>query len=505
MVQLAKRVLKNSAYNFLRIFVTTFGGLIFSAVLARMLGLELFGLYQLALSVGLIFMTFTSLGLHDVLIRFVSDALAKKDEDHARGYINYIIKLKIALSFSATLILLLSAKTLALHIFHKPELYWPLIFIAVFVLFQSSFEFVLSLAVSVQRFDFMTARYITFEVARILIVPSLILLGYGIYGALVGLIISVFVAFAASVIYIYRDYNFLFRGSVQEVDRSRVLRFLSYLTMGSVSGVIFTYIDSIMLGIFMPVESVGFYRIAVNIVFAVLAFVSIAQVLFPTFTQLKDAEVKDAFNKLFRYSSMLSFPLALGLISLSEPLIRTVYGNEYLPASIPTSILALLIIMSPLGYFGTLFNAKELPEYTAKLVLASSTLNIILNYILILKYGIMGAAVATLISRSLYNFGLGFLSGRIFGIYPKWDAMYKPLLASVGMYLLISAIPGPTGVLSTLGFVILAAVAYLLLMLAMKGADMDDLIYLSRATGQEKRLAWICRFLGDKYQGDRRK
>jgi O-antigen/teichoic acid export membrane protein len=495
MVQLAKKVLRNSAYNFLGVFVTTFGGLIFSVVLARMLGSELFGLYHLALSVGLIFLTFTSLGLHSVLIRYVSDALGRKDEELARGYIKYIIKIKIILSFSATLMLLVAAKPLALYVFHKPELYFPLILIAIYILFQSSLEFMISLAVSIQRFDLMTARYVTYEVARLLIVPSLILLGYGIYGALVGLIISVFLAFAVSVIYIYKDYSFLFRGSKREVDRSRVMRFLSYLTLGSISGVIFTYIDSVMLGIFMPVEAVGFYRIAINIVFAILALVSIAQVLFPTFTQLEDAEVKDAFNKLFRYSSMLSFPLALGLISLSEPLIRTVYGSEYLPATLPTNILALMIIMSPLGYFGTLFNAKEMPEHPAKLVVVSSTINIILNYILILKYGIMGAAVATLISRCLYNLGLGILSGRIFGIYPRWDAMYKPLISSLGMYLFISAIPTPSGVLSMLGLVALGAAVYVLLIFAIKGADKDDLIYLSRATGQEKRLAGLFKFL----------
>lgn len=495
MVQLASKVLRNSAYNFLGVFVTTFGGLIFSVILARMLGSELFGLYYLTLSVGLFFLTFTSLGLHNVLIRYVSDALGRKDEDLARGYIGYIVKIKLIFSFATTLILLLSAKPLALHLFHKPELYLPLIFISVFILLQSALDFVASLAVSVQRFEFMTARYITYEVARITIVPLLILLGYGIYGALVGLIISVFVAFAASTYLIYNDYKYLFRGPALEVDRSRVLRFLSYLTLGSVSGVIFMYIDSIMLGMFMPVDSVGFYRIAISIVFAILGLVSISQVLFPTFTQLKDVELEDAFNKLFRYSSMLSFPSALGLVFLSETLIRTVYGTEYLPAVLPTRILSLLIIMFPFGYFGVLFNAKEMPEYPAKLVVVSSTINIILNYVLILKYGVMGAAVATLISRCFNSISMGFLSGRIFGISPNWDAMYKPLISSVGMYLFMYSVPRPTGILSMLGLVILAALVYLLLMFTLKGADTDDLIYLSKATGQERRLVELCKYL----------
>ncbi|MGC9515095.1 flippase, partial [Methanocrinis sp.] len=495
MVQLAKTVLRNSAYNFLGVFATTFGGLIFSVILARMLGSELFGLYHLALSVGLFFLTFTTLGLHSVLIRYVSDALGRKDEDLARGYIRYITKIKVVLTIFTTLILLLLAKPLALYFFHKPEVYLPLIFIAIYILFQSSLDFVASLSISVQRFDFMTARYISYEVARIIIIPSLIFLGFGIYGALAGLIISVLLALVVAVILICKDYTFLFKGAALEVDRPRVLRFLSYLTLGSVSGVIFTYIDSIMLGMFMPVESVGFYRIAISIIFAILSLVSISQVLFPTFTQLQDAEVRDAFNKLFRYSSMLSFPSALGLIFLSEPLIRMVYGSEYLPAVLPTRILALLIIIFPFSYFGTLFNAREMPEYPAKLVVVSSSINIILNYVLILEYGIMGAAIATLISRCFNSIGLGYLSGRVFGIYPVWNVMYKPLISSMAMYLLISLLPGPSGIVSMLGLVALGAAVYVLVMYAIKGADKDDLIYLSRATGQEKRLAGLFKFL----------
>lgn len=495
MVQLAKTVLRNSAYNFLGVFTTTFGGLIFSVILARMLGSELFGLYYLALSVGLFFLTFTTLGLHSVLIRYVSDALGRNNGDLARGYIKYIIKIKVVLTVFATLILLLLAKPMASYVFHKPDVYLPLIFISIYVLFQSSLDFVASLAISVQRFDFMTARYITYEAARILIIPSLIFLGYGIYGALAGLIISVLLALVVAIILIYKDCRYLFKGVALEVDRPRVLRFLSYLTVGSVSGVIFTYIDSIMLGMFMPVESVGFYRIAISIIFAILSLVSISQVLLPTFTQLQDAEVSDAFNKLFRYSSMLSFPLALGLIFLSDPLIRMIYGSEYLPAVLPTRILALLIIIFPFGYFGTLFNAREMPEYPAKLVVVSSSINIILNYVLILKYGIMGAAIATLISRCFNSISLGYLSGRIFGIYPVWDVMYKPLISSMAMYLLISSIPGPSGILSMLGSVVLAAVVYMLLMFAMKGADKGDLIYLSRAMGQERRLVGLCKLL----------
>jgi len=55
MVELARKVLKNSIFNSLRALISGIGGFVFSVVLARLLTPEQYGIYALAMSVCFLF------------------------------------------------------------------------------------------------------------------------------------------------------------------------------------------------------------------------------------------------------------------------------------------------------------------------------------------------------------------------------------------------------------------------------------------------------------------
>jgi O-antigen/teichoic acid export membrane protein len=502
MVKLAQRVLKNSIYNSLGVLVTTLGGLIYTVILARLLLPELFGLYHLALSVGLLLLTFTNLGVHDTLIRYVSHAIGEEDHTLARSYVRYLFKIKIILSLSTSAILIFSADLLALQIFHKPEISPLLAIVGLYIFFQSLLEFVSSLFISLQKFELLTIRYVVYESARLILVPCFIIMGYGVGGALLGLVISVIFSLIVPNYFIFSSYKLIFKGPVCPIERRKILRFLGYLTFGSVSGAMFTYVDSIMLGIFMAAEYVGYYRAAFNIVIAFMGLVSISSVLFPVFTQMDKSELDNAFNRVFKYSSVISFPSAFGLIFLSDIIIRAVYGVDYLPAVIPMQVIALLVIIYPFSLFGVLFNAREMPEIPAKLTAIFSILNIVMNYFFILEWGIMGAAVATVFCRYLNVISFGILSRRILGISPSMDFMYKPLLSSIIMLCYLYIIPGPSGVLSTALVILTAAIVYLSSMVVMKGLLREDLIYICEVVGKGALLDKMVKILKLELKGN---
>jgi len=283
------------------------------------------------------------------------------------------------------LINFLLAKPLAFHVFHKPPLFLPLEIIAVFIFLN----------------------------------------------ALLGFTNSAFNAFQ----------EFKFKSEVKRIDRKRILRFLSFLTIGSISGVVFAYVDSIMLGIFMAAEYVGFYRASYNIVIAIAGLAAIAGVLFPVFIQLEGDDLNNAFQKVFKYSTILSFPFAFGLAFIAEPFVKVIYGSDYLPAVYPLYALSFLIITATTDFFGTMFNAKEKPEYPAMVIIVSMTLNVILNYFLILKFGMIGAAVATVISTYFNFVSLSILSKRVLDIFPALSSIYKPLFSSLAMVAFLYFIP----------------------------------------------------------------
>ncbi|MCX8194473.1 MAG: flippase, partial [Candidatus Pacearchaeota archaeon] len=54
-----KQALKNSFYQFFLSVISRFGGLVFTIIVARLLFPDLFGLYNLALTIVLLLATFT--------------------------------------------------------------------------------------------------------------------------------------------------------------------------------------------------------------------------------------------------------------------------------------------------------------------------------------------------------------------------------------------------------------------------------------------------------------
>ena len=69
---LAQQTGKNAGWNLATGLVTKIGGLIFTIILARMLMPELFGVYTLVLSITIIALVFTDLGLGNAVTRYLS-------------------------------------------------------------------------------------------------------------------------------------------------------------------------------------------------------------------------------------------------------------------------------------------------------------------------------------------------------------------------------------------------------------------------------------------------
>jgi O-antigen/teichoic acid export membrane protein len=259
-----------------------------------------------------------------------------------------------------------------------------------------------------------------------------------------------------------------------------------------------------MLGILMDVDDVGFYKAAFSIVATFIGLVSATSVLFPVFTQLEGDELRNAFGKVFRYLSMFAFPCAFGLAFMANPLILVMYGAEYLPAVLPFYALCLLILIVPMDFFRILFESQEKPEYPAKITVISSGLNIVLNYFFILRFGVMGAAIATLIARYFGSFTLGILSKISLGIFPRFDSIYKPLLSSFVMLGFLYLMPSPKTFLDGIVGIIFAAIIYVSVMFLIKGINKEDIKYLSAVFGQQERLEKMYNTVNSKLQsGDK--
>ena len=505
MTRLARKVLKNTAFNSSSIIISGIGGLVFTVILARLLHPEFFGVYHLALSVALVMLTFADLGVNRTMTRYVSYALGKNDNTLARSFFRYLLKIKFLFALLTSLALIILAKPLSIYIFHKPYLFLPLEIVGILIFFFSFMDFLDGTFVALQKFQYSAVRSLIYEISRLSIIPLFILLGYSVSGALVGLTLSVIVVVVFLFFFLAKRYSYLFKGETIKIERRRILRFLGYLTFSTlVAGLFFLHVDAIMLGILMDVDDVGFYKAAFSIVATFIGLVSATSVLFPVFTQLEGDELSNAFGKVFRYLSMFAFPCAFGLAFMANPLILVMYGAEYLPAVLPFYALCLLILIVPMDFFRILFESQEKPEYPAKITVISSGLNIVLNYFFILRFGVMGAAIATLIARYFGSFTLGILSKTSLGIFPRFDSIYKPLFSSFVMFGFLYLLPSPKTFLGGIVGIIFAAIIYVSVMFLIKGINKEDIKYLSAVFGQQERLEKMYNTVNSKLQsGDK--
>jgi O-antigen/teichoic acid export membrane protein len=498
MASVKERIIKNSFWSFSSAMINRFGGLVFTIILTRFLLPEGFGIYSLVLSTAMIFYTFTELGTNKAITRYISHSL-EKDKEKIPAYYNYLFKIKFCLSSAAAISLFLLSYPIAFYFYKNPLLFLPLIVSSFYIFVMAIETFYLSMFYSVEKAEFATISYSLEEVLKICFV----------------VLIFCFIASSHYIVAIFSSYvlilSFLLFFNVHylkkllpeiylkpkvEIDKKRVRRFVGILTIATISGVFFSYIDSVMIGFFISPEFVGYYRAAYSLVFGIAGILSFPSVvLLPYFTKLNKESVSRVFNESFRLLSVFSIPSLFGLIILGRYFIVLFFGDPFLPAYLPLSFLAILIFpVVSISLFLSLFSAKEKPEIFAKLIVMASLMNIVLNLLLIKcllpispEWATAGAAIATTFSWLFYLFAFVYSSRKKLDLEISLKPIVKPILASIVMsfFMIFSMkIIGDMNIFWGIFEISLGMFVYLIMILLIKGITIKDIslfkILLSR-------------------------
>lgn len=181
-----------------------------------------------------------------------------------------------------------------------------------------------------------------------------------------------------------------------------------HFIISSIMVVIYTQIDKIMIGSMMNETYVGYYAAALAIHsaygFIPQAIINSAR---PTIYIAKKEDnnkykkrLKQTYAVIFWSSILFSIIICL----CSAFIIKILYGVAYIEATVP---LMLLAFATPFAYIGTTHSiwlvSENLYNYNKKFLGIGVIINIVLNFILIPKIGIIGAALATLITEFFTN------------------------------------------------------------------------------------------------------
>lgn len=411
------QAIKNSSYFFSSTLVAKIGSFIFTVILARLLMPELFGLYGLALSTILIFMSFSSSGIGGTLVKFVSKELYINKKKKAKAYAVYIGKIKLALILITSGALLLLSKFAADSYFQKP-IFLALVAGAFYIFFGEVSNFLTSLIKSCNYFNGVLYREIFFQSFRIILVLGSVYLALKsglndeitLFLLILALSLSYIISSFLTYLVVRKKINFI-QESHKELnvkDKKRVRVFIYAMVASALSGAFFSHVDVIMLGHFVVSEFIGYYNAAMSLVVAIIPMISFSSALLPVFSRIKGKELEKGFTKSVGIIFLLSIIIALVVLIFAPIFVNLIFGEAYSDAISVLRVLSSLIVLVPvLTIYEAYFVSIEKPQIVATFLIISTILNIILNYLLIsylLQFGqlqaIIGAAFATVASKA---------------------------------------------------------------------------------------------------------
>jgi O-antigen/teichoic acid export membrane protein len=199
---------------------------------------------------------------------------------------------------------------------------------------------------------------------------------------------------------------------------------------------IYNNLDTIMLGFMDKAAVVGYYNAAYKIFYVFVGVFSTWQAPAIPISAKQAGENRSKeinfIEKYLRLTLMAAWPITV-LITIASPLIiRLFFGGEYLPASQALQILiwSFMFFVVSITYGNLiLINTERSWEYM-RIVAAGALINVVLNFLLIPRFSLNGAAAATLLTEILVCFLVLYYSKRVFNVRTG-DKLINPFLASI--------------------------------------------------------------------------
>jgi len=203
-----------------------------------------------------------------------------------------------------------------------------------------------------------------------------------------------------------------------------LLLFSIPLLLSSILGFVMTWIDTLMIGYYLSATSVGVYNAAAPIAKLLPVILnSVAFLYVPVasklYAQNRVNDLAELYQSLTRLVFFFTFPMFVIIILYPETILGYLFGSKYITATPALRILAVGFIVHV--FFG--LNGMSLViigKTTLNLVgeLIAVFVNVILNILLIPKYHLIGAAIATTFSYILANLVRSFWLYRLMKLHP---------------------------------------------------------------------------------------
>jgi len=389
------RIGRNSIFSIIDQLLSIGMNFLLSILFARYLGAESLGQYSLGLAVVGLLAIFSNFGITTIMSREIATSPKK-----TKLYLGNALGIKLFISFP----LLILFTFLTVYVLkYSSDTAYVIILIAIYNTFVSSITYIGSALVSLHRNDILLKINIINKF--ILLLGAFILLSYGYK---LSELLYLFI-FTSALLFVYAlfqvkvivpNFKILFN---KRFNKTYIL--LSFpLVMASAAEFVNLKIDTVFIGSMMSEIDVGYYSASYNLlVGATLVPLALTKVYFPNFIDYYKDDKSRAFTLLKKYSIyFLVYSVLVGVIfyTLAPYFIKFIYGDSFKASVSVLRYLSFALIVLVLNrlYNYTLLAMKQ-NSYYFKITVFGMCINLILNYILISQYGILGAVFATIFTE----------------------------------------------------------------------------------------------------------
>ena len=393
---------RHSAVFFAGTLFTGLAGYLFKIYLARVIGAEALGLYALGMTIIAFLGIFNGLGLSQSAVRFVALYSATGERNRLRGFLVRTLTLLLGTNILLAAGVLLAGPWVAEHVYHTVELnhyFWLFSLIMLLGALTSYAGQVLQGYKDITRRTVIT-NFIGSPLVIFLTIGFL-LLGWGLWGYLfaqvlsaVGVVGLLFVsAWKLTPREVFRQ-----RGPLPPLGKQVISFGIAALGL-SILEFLLAQTDKILLGFYLNPREVGIYAVAMAVVaFVPIGLQSVNQIFSPTIADLHARGQRELLGLLFqtltKWIFAFTLPLAIAVVTFAQPLMR-MFGNDFAKGW-PVLVIGTIgqLANAGTGSVGYLLFMSGNQNRLVKIQSTMTAVSVLLNVLLIPRWGIVGAVVA---------------------------------------------------------------------------------------------------------------
>ena len=382
-------------------------------LLVHRLGPASFGLYSLAFAlIG--YLSYLDLGVSRAATQFVSAGLARNDESSSKRAVHSATLVNLLIGLFCGLAVLLTTPFLVHSVFkitpaleREARLVFYAVAIAVpFFLVQAVFRAIL---MSYQRFGVISLINGLSTSLQLLIALLLAWTGFG-----VGVIVISSVVVRVVAVGVYAGFTLSSMPGLMhqlDLDRSEIgalLHFGGWVTVSQLIVQLFVYLDRFLLASFLSLDAVTIYSVPYESITRLRIIpASVMGTLYPAMSEHGEDSSRERLQALYdaslRYLLLLLLPGISFLVVFGRDVLSVWMGTEFAAkGSVVFQVLAAGFLLNSLAYVSySAIQAFRKPEVVGKFHLLVSPVYIGLSVLLILRWGIVGAALAATLRFAL--------------------------------------------------------------------------------------------------------